>query len=698
MGWGFKGLLLLLVVGLTAARGGTNSDRLLQATSPLASPPPGRLAPVPRQERGSTTPPADPPAYLPPTPAAPGPRPDGGNPTVPADPPAGLPIPVAPGPRPDGGTTTPPADPPAGFLLAPRQIPTGRDRIRLPRMGTELGGTPIPTPGDLEEQNLFVDRIVDPRLTLDLIEGRSRLIMLKAIPTQTQIADDTVASFRLLQPNGTQLTIIGRKPGLTVLNLWFADPKNKGKERILSYMVRVLPDPEAKERAESVYKALEIEINRAFPNSRVRLSLVGDKLMVSGQAHDIQEATQILQIARANAPGGGGTGTGTAGDGTRPPGGPAGRVPLSSLTPTTNPLDPLRPDPTPGLEDYQTAGGPMVINHLRVPGEQQVMIQVVVAEVNRAAARSIGLDFSIFNKAGTMVFGQLTGGLTSAASATAANTQNAGTGGIANLPANLSNGQVSLAINALRTLNYARSLAQPNLTAMNGQTATFLAGGQFPVPVIGGFGATANGAGLQGVQFVPYGVQLSFTPIVTDRDRIRLSLGATVSTRDNSGAATVGGTNVPALNTRTFSTTVEFRPGQTLAVAGLIQMNLGATANRVPLVGDLPIIGRAASFQQITAGEQELVVLITPVLVHPMDPYEVPPALPGSDITEPGDIEFYLLGRLEGRRTYDYRSTVRTDIHRMLRYRRCEEAYIVGPTGHSEPPAASPPYPGTGKR
>src|SRR5262249_23496343 len=155
--------------------------------------------------------------------------------------------------------------------------------------------------------------------------------------------------------------------------------------------------------------------------------------------------------------------------------------------------------------------------------------------------------------------------------------------------------------------------------------------------------------------------------IVTDRDRIRLNVSATVSTRELSAAANVGGTNVPGLNTRTFTTTVELREGQTLGVAGLIQTNLGATASRVPLFGDLPIIGRAASFQQVTAGEQELVVLITPELVHPLDHHELPPMLPGADIYEPGDVEFYLLGRLESRRTYDYRSTVRTDIHRMLR-------------------------------
>ncbi|MEJ5277075.1 MAG: hypothetical protein WHU94_14285, partial [Thermogemmata sp.] len=196
------------------------------------------------------------------------------------------------------------------------------------------------------------------------------------------------------------------------------------------------------------------------------------------------------------------------------------------------------------------------------------------------------------------------------------------------------------------------------------------------------------GGGLQGVQFVPFGVQLFFTPVITDRDRIRLTVTATVSTRDNAAATTIAGALVPGLNTRTFSTTVELREGQTMAVAGLIQTNSGAQAERVPFFGDLPFVGRLASFQRASAGEQELVILVTPELVHPLEPHELP-KLPGADVFEPGDLEFYLLGRLESRRAYDYRSPVMTDIHRMLSYRRCERQYILGPSGHTEEPEAA---------
>jgi pilus assembly protein CpaC len=299
-----------------------------------------------------------------------------------------------------------------------------------------------------------------------------------------------------------------------------------------------------------------------------------------------------------------------------------------------------------------------------------------VAEVNRAAARSIGMNFSIANNAGITVFAQNTGNLVTDI-ADAVNGRN-----FANLPVALDQGQVNLAINALKQLNFARTLAEPNLVTLSGNAASFQAGGQFPVPVVTGF----TNSGLQGVAFVPFGVQLTFTPYVTDRDRIRMDISAEVSTRDlQSGTVNIGNTAVPNLVTRNFETTVEMRDGQTFAVAGLIQTNYGGRSDRVPLLGDLPILGHMWGFTQSSAGEQELVVLVTPELVHPLEDKEVTP-LPGSDVFEPGDYEFYVWNRLESRRSYDYRSPVMTDLHRMFRYRHCDQLYILGPSGHSDLP------------
>ncbi|MBV8267723.1 MAG: hypothetical protein JO252_15465, partial [Planctomycetaceae bacterium] len=334
----------------------------------------------------------------------------------------------------------------------------------------------------------------------------------------------------------------------------------------------------------------------------------------------------------------------------------------------------------PTLANYQLAVGANVINLLRVPGEQQVMLKVTVAEVDRAASRTIGIDWAVRNRQGGGVFSS---NLSSQPLPNGGQSNTSGGAtpmGTGNIVAVLDNGRILASITALRTLSFARTLAEPNLVTTNGQSASFLAGGEFPVPVTGGFTA-----GIQGVQYVPFGVQLRFIPYVTDKDRVRLIVSSNVTTRDLSSGATIGGASVSGLNSRYFQTTVELRDGQTIAVAGLIQNSYGATASRVPFFGDLPFVGNLFALNGSSSNEQELVVLITPMLVYPYDPHQVPP-LPGSDIFEPGDLEFYLLGRLEGRRSYDYRAGARTDIHRMLRYRRCDDIFISGPHGHSPGP------------
>lgn len=629
-------------------------------------------------------------------------------------------------------------DQPAIVLPPPRraesEIPAGpacgmpilTDGDKAGGTRSEVGAAPRPSQQVLKEYSQYVDRMIDPENVLDLIVGRPRLLILKEPPKRVQIAESTrrtpagggakadpsaltgrVASFILITDK--EISVLGEQIGTTVLNVWFADPKDPKKERILSYLVRVYPDPnhqdnrdrereEALERQrrerERHYKRIEAEINHAFPDSSVCLSVVGLNVLVAGQAKDIAEAAQIIRIVQFNpdrysAASMSGRATRESDGSTPPP---------DAASPDQAPTQPGDADTTVtnsttliGLTGVTTQAtqtrqpqdnrqssqrGASVINMLRVPGEQQVNLKVVVAEVNRSAIRSIGVNFSITNNQGILTFAQLTGQV--AGSVVGATTNVAGSAAN-NLPASLDGGQILLAINALRNLSYARSLAEPNLTTLNGQTAAFQAGGAFPVPVVTGFTA----AGLQGVQYVPFGIELSFTPFITDKDRVRLNVQAQVSTRDLT-TVSVSGSQVPSnLNTRAFQTVVELREGQTLAVAGLIQNNLASQADRVPFFGDLPIIGRLGAFDRIQHGDQELIVLVTPELVHPLEPKETPP-VPGSDIFEPGDLEFYLFGRLESRRTQDYRSPFRTDINRMLRYRRCEDIYITGPHGHAE--------------
>ena len=225
----------------------------------------------------------------------------------------------------------------------------------------------------------------------------------------------------------------GRQVGTTVLTLWFADAADPSKQKVLSYLVRVLPDPEAKERLERVYEALEKEINRAFPDSHVRLSLAGDKLLVCGQAKDVVEATQILQIARANAP----------------PDDPA-RIPVSPVNGVAQPSPPADgedPSTAQSLENYLVRGSPRIINMLHIPGEQQVSLRVMVAEVSRSALRSIGTNIFITNKQGQSVFESTVGAIgTGAQNAGATATSpvgigSAATSGLNNLNASIDNGQ-----------------------------------------------------------------------------------------------------------------------------------------------------------------------------------------------------------------------------------------------------------------
>jgi pilus assembly protein CpaC len=573
---------------------------------------------------------------------------------------------------------TPPISPPptdTNTPLSPEPSPFGAEQFRMPTLGLPPGlGTPKPTAEDERKFKQFVQSEAAPENTFQVVVGRAKVLVFRQAPRRVYIPREDVAEYQVITPQ--QLAVVGKKVGSTVLNLWFpsaAHAEDPSQDVLLSYLVMVLPDPELalleRKRLESEVKAfqaaireLEREIKTAFPDSDVRLALVGDQVVVRGEAKDAIQAAQILRIVANHAP-------------------TARRTQVNAGQRAQGNAAALNINFIPGLGDETAAvaairalleGNPNIVNLLNIPGEQQVMLMVTVAEVNRTASRSIGLNFTI--QSGKFQFGQLSGGLITAATGAA-------TGGITslggNLPTSIDNGSILLAIQALRTLNFARTLAEPNLTTLNGKPASFWAGGSFPVPN----SVVLPGGAAQSVTYMPFGVQLNFIPYITDRDRIRLQVQASVSTR-STATTEVSGAAVPSeLDERTFTTTVDLRDGQTLTVAGLINTSYGATSNRVPLWGDLPIIGRTGGSDQASSSEQELMILVTPVLVHPLDRCKTP-ALPGSDLFEPGDIEFFLGGHLEGHRTEDYRATARTDFARQAAYwQDCENHYIIGPKG-----------------
>ncbi len=524
--------------------------------------------------------------------------------------------------------------------------PFGLDRARVgvvQAAGNGLDPAPEPSPAVQRRYSRFIEGFVDADNTLDTIEGRPRILVLRQPPVRIQIPNEDIARYDILTDR--EISITGLEVGTTLLNIWFADPDDPDEEEILSYLIRVLPDPEAQARVERDFRRLQERLNDVFPTSRVRLSVVGNSVLVEGEARDAMEADRIIRVVQRNAP----------------------RIEGETPSPT---------EPGVAEDDFALVEGRRgaaagayeyeVVNLLTIPGEAQVSLSVTVAEVNRAAARSIGLDFEIVDNAGNDIVANLTG---------------AGTAAFApNIPIFLDNGQISLQLEALRGLDLARSLAEPNLVTMNGAPAQFSAGGEFPVPIV--TGATATG--LQGVEFVPFGVSLEFTPYILDRDRVRLVVGAEVSTRSLSTGTTVQGADVPGLDTRNFNTVVELRDGQTLAIAGLIQQTFGSQSDRIPGLGDLPLVGWMFGVNRTTSSEQELIVLIRPELVHPLDPDEVPHHLPGSDVFEPDDIEFYLFNRLESRHAEDARSAVMTTPDRIGRQRLAHQKFIVGPSGHAD--------------
>ncbi|MBX7104778.1 MAG: pilus assembly protein N-terminal domain-containing protein [Gemmataceae bacterium] len=560
-----------------------------------------------------------------------------------------------------------------------------------------LGQTPRPNAKTAEKIEKYIGPFIDAEASIDLIQNQTRLLILKETPKRLQISDEGFVEYNFLTKD--QVTLQGRGVGTTVMTLWFTDPKDPSKEDILTLHLRVLPDSSYKERLERVYKTLQDQINCAFPDSVVCLHVVGDKLVVTGQVKDIAESTKILQIIRANAPSPGSRGMSNAANipADRQK---AGRDPNSPTEPVGQPV-------TPGYDEYMIDGASWIVNMLKVPGEQTVNLRVTIAEVNRTAARSIGANFTLINNQGMPYFASnagliATGGqsfnniLGGGGIGLAAGLGNgncipmcpgipAGVGGFNNLPFALDNGQVKFAVSALRNLNYAKLMAEPNLTTINGQTANFQAGGQFPVPVLAG-GGGGFGFGLQGVQFKNYGIDINFTPYITDRDRIRLVLNADVTGLDvASGTANIGGTQIPYMNQRRVNTTVEMREGQTLAVAGLIQNSASGDSHKTPLFGDIPILGQLFGFSRVSAGEQELVILVQPELVHPLDCRDRLP-LPGQDLFEPTDCEFYLFGRIESHRDVDFRSPIRSDWQRIKNYRAMEANFIAGPTGYCDTP------------
>ncbi len=246
-----------------------------------------------------------------------------------------------------------------------------------------------------------------------------------------------------------------------------------------------------------------------------------------------------------------------------------------------------------------------VINLLSTGGNEQVMLKVTVAEIQRNVAKKLGIDIDAVTSSGTLSFTQLS----NLEFPFVGQFINSAVGNAATLGYSNGNDSVTGVIQALERNGVLRTLASPNLTAVSGETAKFLAGGEFPIPV------SEDDNGIR-IEFKPFGISLAFTPVVMNAKRISLKIATEVSELSNKGAITLNAITIPAIEVRRASTMVELSSGGSIVMAGLISDKTKHNIDDVPELKRLPILGALFRSRDFVRDESELVVIVTPYLVN----------------------------------------------------------------------------------
>lgn len=329
---------------------------------------------------------------------------------------------------------------------------------------------------------------------------------------------------------------------------------------------------------------LSNELKRRFPGARLQASTVNGRIMLSGDVADAATLDQAVTIARQF--------------------------------------------------------GPEIINTVSVAAPQQVLLEVRFIEVSRNAGRELGVQWNHVSGNNIVNVGNRTNGLPVTDIAAAGVLSGAAPFGFM-LGRLIANGTTTdVMLNALEQRGIARSLAEPNLVALSGDTASFLAGGEYPIPVSGNFGQMS-------VTYKKYGVGLAFTPTVLSRGLINLKIEPEVSQIDTNHTINVSnGVSVPALTVRRASTTVELRDGQTFLIGGLLQTDNKNQIEQLPWLGTVPVLGALFSSKSYQKNETDLVIIVTPRLVRPMRPGDRI-RTPAEDSLPPNDADFFLMGKTE---------------------------------------------------
>lgn len=553
-----------------------------------------------------------------------------------------------------------------------------------------------PTEDEKKPVAEFLDSLKGNDAAIEVLIGQGRLLTTKEPIARERgtaviaVGDPTVVDFEIL-PDPRMIRLTGRRAGVTDLMILTTGGQN------YTFEIHVVYDLDI----------LRAQLKQIFPDAFIKLGQMREHLVVEGEARSDTQVHQILNTIRAylasvqtplrsgsqqggNRPTIGAPANTNQQDntnqqasnpdaqatGTNPPEAPAGEQ--SASTAGNQPGGAIG-------SMYEEGGRPssqgtsvasQIINLLKVPGVHQVLLKVQIAEVNRTALRQIGADI-IAPKVGNNSLASLPTGNNPLE---ALNGLTGLAGG--NLVGVFNGGSFAVVMQALRQNNVATVLAEPNLVTLNGHVARFQSGGEFPVPVA----QMGGGAGNNSVEFKPFGVQLAFIPYIQDDGLIRLHVEPEVSTIDQALAVTliVNGDPIPGVRTRNASTTVELREGQTLAIAGLLDRTTDGSTARIPFLGDLPYVGPLFSNSRHQVLEQELLVAVTPYLISPINAGECM-QLPGQEVMEPNDLEFYLLNRIEGRTGQPHRSTGQWDNPFSCQSQmQMEQQNVYGPTGLSQ--------------
>ena len=404
--------------------------------------------------------------------------------------------------------------------------------------------------------------------TLHVLVGRSLVITSPARIKRISVADPAIVDALAVSPN--QILLNGKAPGAVSLVLW--DETGQSQEFDINVDIDI--------------RGLADQFREAFPDQPVKLEVQKDVVVLSGPVSSRAVADKMLEMAKVAS---------------------SKAVSLLAVPPPI------------------------------APGE--VLLQVKFAEVDRAALSQLGANLLLptgktIGSVGTGQFGPstLNGGILPTPGSGIATTLNNGTTTIEAAGFQLSNllnvflynPQLNLAatIAALQQRNVLEILAEPNLLTESGKEASFVSGGEFPFPVVQGGGAGTLPTVT--IQFREFGVRLYFTPILTPEGTIHLKVRPEVSSLDYSNALTFSGYTIPALSTRKVESEMELRDGQSFAIAGLVDNRVTEIASKIPGLGDIPILGKFFQSRSLQKSRSELLVLVTPRIVKPLQSSQVP--------------------------------------------------------------------------